>query len=133
MLADRIRRGALPVDVARWALRRVVKDKQWTLWTMSMKDRQPVIFGDVRSIDLAEGSFSPDGRWIAYQARESDGPRLVFVQPFPSTGAKYLVRQEGGGHPDWSAKGDEIILNVGPGTSVRARLRHHREWRSASQ
>ena len=91
-----------------------LKDKQWTLWTMTMKDRRPAAFGDVHSNSLLEGVFSPDGRWIAYQ---EGTPRQVFVQPFPATGAKYLARQ--GGSPYWSAKGDELILNIGRGSSVR--------------
>ena len=28
-------------------------------------------FGDVHSIGLAEGAFSPDGQWVAYRSRES--------------------------------------------------------------
>jgi len=94
----------------------VLKDKQWTLWTMTMKDRQLAPFGGVHSINLVEGVFSPDGRWIAYQEDDGAG-RQVFVQPFPATGAKYLARQ--GGHPYWSAKGDALTLNIGPSSSVR--------------
>jgi Tol biopolymer transport system component len=94
----------------------VLKDKQWTLWTMTMNDRRPARFGDVHSNALVEGVFSPDGRWIAYQEGNAT-VRGVFVQPFPATGAKYLVRQ--GGHPYWSAKGDALVLNVGSNSSVR--------------
>ncbi len=95
----------------------VHKPQQAALWTLSMKERKQTPFGDVRSIDLAEGAFAPHGRWIAYQARESTGAlRQVFLQPFPSTGAKYLVRE--GGHPYWSPKGNELILNTGPGQSL---------------
>lgn len=97
----------------------VVKDQQWTLWMLAAGERRAAPFGDVRSVDLIDADFSPDGRWVAYQAREANERRMVFVQPFPSTGAKYLARQEGGGHPYWSAKGDELTLNVGPGASVR--------------
>lgn len=57
-------------------------------WMLAMKDRRQAPFGDVRSTDLAEGVFSPNRRWIAYQARETGGARQVFVQPFPSTGAE---------------------------------------------
>ena len=97
----------------------VVKDQQWTLWTLAASERRATPFGDVHSVDLIDADFSLDGRWVAYQAREANERRMVFVQPFPATGAKYLARQEGGGHPYWSAKGDELILNVGPGASVR--------------
>jgi serine/threonine-protein kinase len=94
----------------------VQKDQQGALWTLSMKDRKQAPFGDVRSIENIEGVFSPDGRWIAYQARESTtAPRQVFLQPFPATGAKYLVRE--GGHPYWTAKGDALFVNTGLGVS----------------
>ena len=81
-----------------------------------MKDRQMTAFGGVRSAIPTEAAFSPDGRWIAYQSRETvtQSGTDVFVQPFPSTGAKYLVPQKGG-QPYWSRKGDELILNSGPG------------------
>jgi WD40 repeat protein len=95
----------------------VQKDQSGALWTMSMKDRRLTPFGDVRSSDqLVEGVFSPDGRWIAYQVHEGSRNRQVFIQPFPATGAKYLVRE--GGHPYWTPKGDELILNIGPGQSI---------------
>jgi WD40-like Beta Propeller Repeat len=96
----------------------VQKDQQFSLWTTSMKDRRLTPFGDVRSIVPTEAAFSPDGRWIAYQARQTaeEGGR-VFVQPFPSTGAKYLVPQIGG-HPYWLAKTHELILNTSPTTSA---------------
>ena len=72
-------------------------------------------FGGVQSATLTEAAFSPDGRWVAYQSRETTAgtPLQVFLQPFPSTGAKYLVPQVGG-HPFWSRKGDELMLNTSP-------------------
>jgi Tol biopolymer transport system component len=57
--------------------------------------------------------FSPDGRWLAYQSDEK-GRREVFVQPYPPTGAKRQVSDEGGSKPRWSAKGDEIFYRNGP-------------------
>jgi hypothetical protein len=60
--------------------------------------------------------FSPNGRWVAYAARESDVNR-IYVQPFPSTGEKYVLPRSGGA-PYWSPKGDELIHNVSPTHSV---------------
>ena len=95
----------------------VFKDKVWALWTLSVKDRQVAPFGDVRSVELAEGGFSPDGQWVAYRSRESEAaPSQVFLQPFPATGTKYLVRN--GSHVYWSPRGDELLVNAGPGLSV---------------
>ncbi|OFW27253.1 MAG: hypothetical protein A3H97_12955 [Acidobacteria bacterium RIFCSPLOWO2_02_FULL_65_29] len=85
----------------------VEKSNQSTLWTMTVKDRQIAALGD---IPAREAAFSPDGRWVAYQV---GNPSAVYLEPFPRTGAKYLVPQSGG-HPFWSPKGDEIIMNTGP-------------------
>jgi serine/threonine-protein kinase len=92
-------------------------DKVWTLWTLSVKNQQEAPFGDVHSIELAEGTFSPDGRWVAYRSRES-GATLgeVFLQPFPATREKHLVRN--GSHVYWSSRGDELIINAGVGQNV---------------
>jgi Tol biopolymer transport system component len=86
------------------------------LWIHSMKDRKQTPFGGVRSSELSEGVFSPDGRWVAYHARETGGTRQTFLQPFPTTGAKYLIRD--GGAAYWSPKGNELILNIAPSQSV---------------
>ncbi len=95
----------------------VSKDMGWALWTLSVKDRQVAPFGDVHSIELAEGAFSPDGQWVAYRSRESAAtPGQVFLQPFPTTGARFLVRN--GSHVYWSPRGDELVVNAGPGQSV---------------
>ena len=84
-----------------------------TLWTMTVKDRKVAPFGQVRA---REAVFSPDGRWVAYQTRE-EGANVVYVEPFPRTGAKYLVPQRGG-HPFWSPKSDELIMNIAPNQSA---------------
>jgi serine/threonine-protein kinase len=52
-------------------------------------------------------SFSPDGRWIAYQSNESGKPD-VWVRPFPGPGERQAVSGRDGGYgPLWS--GDEIF------------------------
>jgi dipeptidyl aminopeptidase/acylaminoacyl peptidase len=85
----------------------VQKGDAFTLWTLAVADRKAEPFGAVAA---REASFSPDGRWVAYQAREA-GLNVVYVEPFPRTGAKYLASQRGG-HPFWSPKGDEIVMNT---------------------
>jgi serine/threonine-protein kinase len=97
----------------------IQKGQQFTLWTMSMKDRHLTRFGDVQSAMPTEASFSPNGRWVAYQMREtSTSPRQILVQPFPASGAKYLASATTFGHPYWSRKGDELIMNALPTRSV---------------
>ena len=87
----------------------VRQDQQFVLTTLTLKDRKLEPFADARSPVMVNAAFSPDGRWIAYQGRSPGN--VVYVQPFPSTGAKYLLPQPGAGHPTWSPKGDEILVN----------------------
>jgi serine/threonine protein kinase len=56
----------------------------------------------------AQGQFSPDGRWVAYQSNES-GRVEVYVVSFPDTSAKWQVSNGGGDWPRWSADGREIF------------------------
>jgi roadblock/LC7 domain-containing protein len=92
----------------------LVRDGHWTLWAMNMKDKTATAFGAVSSAALVEAAFSPDGKWVAYQSNGESGTseEQTFLQPFPATGAKYLVGD--GGNPYWSPKGDQLILNWGP-------------------
>lgn len=84
------------------------------------------------------GRFSPDGKWIAYQADES-GRFEISVQPFPPDGTKVQISTGGGESPRWSTDGrtlyyvgrDRILTSVplvfGPsGPEVGAPRRHMR-------
>jgi serine/threonine-protein kinase len=92
------------------------KGSQSRLWTMSLQDKKVTAYGDMNA---REAAFSPDGRWIVYQMPVDGGINGVFLEPFPRTGSRYQVPLSGsGGHPFWSAKGDEIIMNTGAGSST---------------
>jgi serine/threonine-protein kinase len=98
----------------------VAKGNQFALWVLSVKDKRMTPFGEVKSITQIEASFSPDGRWVAYHARQTPaqgGQNEVYIEPFPSTGIKHLVPQAGGA-PYWLPKTNELILNIGPQRSV---------------
>ncbi len=56
--------------------------------------------------------FSPDGHWVAYRSNES-GRQEIYVQPFPSTGAKWLISTEGGEEAAWAGSGSEIFYRNG--------------------
>jgi serine/threonine-protein kinase len=85
----------------------VVKGSEPAIWILSLEDKKATLFAE-RS---AQAEFSPDGRWLAYRSGES-GQGQIFVQPFPATGAKYLIVP--GGHPFWSHDGSELFYNPGP-------------------
>jgi serine/threonine-protein kinase len=56
--------------------------------------------------------FSPDGRWLAYTSNES-GSAEVYVQPFPSPGAKWKISTDGGSEPLWARTGRELFYRNG--------------------
>jgi eukaryotic-like serine/threonine-protein kinase len=58
---------------------------------------------------ILNARFSPDGRWIVYDARTAEGGRLgIFVQPFPGPGLRRQISSTGQ-YPVWRQDGREII------------------------
>jgi Tol biopolymer transport system component len=87
-----------------------------TLRTLTLRDRKSTVFGDVHStLGPTDAVFSPDGRWVAYQAGDdrSSTEGTVFVQPFPPSGTKYQIAK--GGRPLWTPDGKELFYIPGPG------------------
>jgi len=91
------------------------------LWVLPFEgDRKPFPFLRTE-FGEATGSFSPDGKWVAYSSDES-GNREVYVRPFaPSQNAgsagegKWLVSNGGGVAPRWRKDGHELFYeNPGP-------------------
>ena len=54
-------------------------------------------------------SFSPDGRWLAYQSDET-GPFQAYVRPFPGPGGRWQISSDGGVFPFWSKDGRELFF-----------------------
>ena len=59
-------------------------------------------------------SFSPDGRWIAYDSNES-GRLEIYVRAFPAAGGKWQVSDGGGALARWSADGSELYYRTDEG------------------
>lgn len=83
----------------------------WNLMYADLKGDKSVV--SVVSTEFIEGigSFSPDGRWVAYQSNES-GRNEIYVLPFRREGGKYQVSTNGGQGPRWSKSG-EIFFTSG--------------------
>jgi len=77
----------------------------WLLALSGQRQATPVPQTEMRG---ANGRFSPDGRWLAYESIES-GRIEVYVQPFPATGAKWLISRNGGVRPRWRRDGKELF------------------------
>ena len=59
-------------------------------------------------------SFSPDGRWIAYDSNES-GRSEIYVRSFPARGGKWQVSDGGGALARWSDDGRELFYRTDDG------------------
>jgi eukaryotic-like serine/threonine-protein kinase len=76
--------------------------------TGSAQERRPVPY--VQSpFRENNAQFSPDGKWVAYQSNES-GRDEVYIQAFPSTGAKWQVSNNEGLQPRWRGDGRELFF-----------------------
>jgi Tol biopolymer transport system component len=70
--------------------------------------REPFRYLD-SAFNEANGVFSPDGRWIAYESDES-GRYEVYVQSFPLTTEKVQISTSGGTNAAWSKTGELFYL-----------------------
>ena len=81
----------------------------------------PARFFESKSVEI-QPSFSPDGRWIAYQTSETGGFEVV-VRPFPPApdgqGGKWQISTGGGANPRWSRNTNELLYQT-PGGQVMA-------------
>jgi Tol biopolymer transport system component len=84
------------------------------LWMLSMRDRRLIPFADVTSTMIPTNAvFSPDGRWVAYQASDSrTAEGTVYVRPYPPTTERHQIAT--GGRPLWSHDGTELFYIPGP-------------------
>jgi Tol biopolymer transport system component len=106
------------------------------LWVLPLAgDRKPALLLGTQ-FNEGYGSFSPDGRWVAYASNES-GRNEIYVRPFVSSGSsggssgpslgegKWQVSKDGAalalnmGPPRWRSDGKEIIFG-GPNNAVMA-------------
>jgi eukaryotic-like serine/threonine-protein kinase len=81
-------------------------------WLMQLNgDRTPHHFFPVPAGE-SDGQFSPDGKWVAYQASVSSRQE-IYVSPFPGPGPRRQVSTDGGIEPLWSRDGRELFFQNG--------------------
>jgi dipeptidyl aminopeptidase/acylaminoacyl peptidase len=88
----------------------------WAMPTVGEGKPFPVV---QTSFDEANGQFSPDGKWLAYESNES-GRFEIYVQPFPGPGAKWQVSTAGGNQPIWRSDGKELFYVATDGHMMAA-------------
>jgi eukaryotic-like serine/threonine-protein kinase len=99
--------------------RSVLYESRFDLWVLDQGKPTPITQTPSRERD---GRFSPDGKWIAYTSDESGDPE-VYVQSFPTPGAKSLVSIGGGTQPRWSRDGKELFYLAADGRLMSAGVR----------
>ncbi|MDQ3243352.1 MAG: hypothetical protein M3Q09_06480 [Gemmatimonadota bacterium] len=62
--------------------------------------------------------LSPDGKWLAYQSSES-GRFEIYVRPFPGSGARAQVSDNGGTEPVWSRAGNALFYRTENSEMIR--------------
>jgi len=82
------------------------------LWLLPLRD--PYEMRPFRRTPAAErqGTFSPDGHWLAYASNES-GRSEIYVEPVPGPGGRWQLSNDGGEQPRWAQNGREIFYRNG--------------------
>jgi len=100
------------------------------LWVISLEGERKATLLLRTEFQEGLGSFSPDGRWVAYISNES-GRGEVYVRPFVASGpslgdGKWQVSKDGavgsltnGVPPKWRSDGKELVF-IGTGNRVMA-------------
>jgi serine/threonine-protein kinase len=66
-------------------------------------------------------TFSPDGRWLAYQSDETGRPE-IYVEAFPGPGERFQVSADGGREPRWAGNGEIFYRREDELRAVSTRL-----------
>ncbi|HEX6502704.1 MAG TPA: protein kinase [Terriglobales bacterium] len=80
-----------------------------SIWMLPLSgDRKPQVFIQAGAeAYVMGGSFSPDGKWVAYTSRES-GRSEVYVTNFPNPRGKWQISTVGGSQPRWRRDGTAL-------------------------
>ena len=81
----------------------------WDIWTLSANGRETQSLYDTPDTIYLGAELSPDGRWLAYGAGSVSTDTDIYVEPFPPTGARHRISQNGGYWPLWSPDGDQLF------------------------
>ena len=80
-----------------------------SIWTVSPGEEPTILYGSPGKVFWSP-EFSPDGHSIAYVSGDTDSAVDVYVEPFPPTGTRTRVSQNGGGFAVWSLTGGDELF-----------------------
>ena len=83
----------------------------WDIWRLSDDSGETESLYGTPDTSHNGTELSPDGKWLAYGARPPIISDVVdiYVEPFPPTGARRRISQNGGYWPLWSPDGSELF------------------------
>ena len=93
----------------------------WDIWTLSVDDGETESLYDAPGTVYMGAELSPNAEWLAYGAGPTAGEADIYVEPFPPTGARRRISQDGGYFPLWSPEGSELFYR--PRASLARTLR----------
>ena len=95
----------------------------WDIWTLSVTGRETQRLYDTPDTLYAGAELSPDGQWLAYGAGPNAGDADIYVEPFPPTGSRHRISQDGAFWPLWSRAGDRLFYrppNLGGAITLKS-------------
>jgi Tol biopolymer transport system component len=97
--------------------REVDPKNKYGLWVLPTEgaaaDRKPIPFLRTEFNEMF-GQLSPDSHWMAFTSDQS-GRREVYVRPFPTGEAEWIISRDGGEQPRWSGDGKELFFVAAEG------------------
>jgi serine/threonine-protein kinase len=83
------------------------------VWLYSVDEKKGAPLVAIPSSDQYDSTFSPDGRWVAYRSRGEAGRNGIYVEPYPPTGARYLlgVNENIAWGPTWSPDSKKVFFH----------------------
>jgi dipeptidyl aminopeptidase/acylaminoacyl peptidase len=98
----------------------VGKQRRWSTWALPLEGGEKPFQPAPVNASQYDGNFSPDGHWLAYFSYETGRPE-VFVVPFPDSGGKFQISQNGGWIVRWAA-GNKLFFTTMGNRLMEARL-----------
>ena len=96
---------------------------------LALPDKKPAPFLRTEFTER-DGSFSPDGKWIAYSS-DLSGKEEIYVQTFPASGGKRQISKGGGSRARWRRDGKELFYLAADGKIMAVTLPRARPFRLA--
>jgi len=97
--------GGISPDGRMVAYRLAEPETGVNVWVRSVDGSEPARPFRATPAEEQFPTFSPDGRWLAYESDETGRPE-VYVEAFPGPGERHQVSADGGSEPLWARNGE---------------------------